>query len=87
MSVKINREQVLEFVRYALDRAVAGVTFQVEPFTDALGRDGLRATATAAGYGERVFYLPETVSGAWDAWQLVPAIVRQFTAGVERKAA
>lgn len=87
MSVKINREQVLEFVRYALDRAVPGVTFQVEPFTDAVGRAGLRATCTAPGYGERVFYLPPTVADAWDAWQLVPAVVRQFTAGVERKAA
>ena len=82
MSVRINAEQALDFIRYALDGAAPGVTFEVEPYADPGGRPGVRASSTAPGYGSRIYLFPPTGTGDWDAWSLVSAAVQQLTAGV-----
>jgi hypothetical protein len=82
MSVRINAEQAVDFVRYALDGAVPGVSFDVQPYADAQGRPGVRARATARGYGERIYLFPPASRGEWDAQQLVSAAVQQITLGV-----
>lgn len=82
MSVRINAEQALDFIRYALDGAAPGVTFEVEPYTDPSGRAGVRASSTAQGYGSRIYLFPPTGSQEWDAWSVVAAAVQQLTVGI-----
>jgi len=81
MSVRINAEQALDFIRYALDGAAPGVTYEVEPYTDPNGRAGVRASSTAPGYGSRIYLFPPT-GDDWDAWSVVAAAVQQLTVGV-----
>ncbi|MFL5384820.1 MAG: hypothetical protein ACJ8GN_20040 [Longimicrobiaceae bacterium] len=82
MSVRINAEQALDFIRYALDGAAPGVTFEVEAYSDASGRAGVRASSTAPGYGSRIYLFPPTGGEDWDAWSVVAAAVQQLTVGV-----
>jgi hypothetical protein len=83
MSVRLNQEQAADFVRYALDGAVPGISFEIGDYRDTSGRPGLRARANAREYGERVYLFPPTAGAGWDAAQLVAAAVRQFTVGLK----